>query len=139
MLFGKPVDSGCTTGAPLHTLIELADRMKRARCGVFFFGVELARGDAGHCNVAVLLQMVTDLNRQARWFAMRMRVYGNVVGADSVLAWQTGYPFAVNLARGFPRYNPGEYSVRGILERKEADACLVVGSETLNWLPAECH
>jgi formylmethanofuran dehydrogenase subunit B len=46
-----------------------------------------------------------------------------------VLCWQTGFPFAVNLARGFPRYNPGEYTANELLERREVDACLLVGSE----------
>jgi formylmethanofuran dehydrogenase subunit B len=124
-------------GAPASLLAELARRMRAARCGVMFFGVGLARGPAGHCNVQALLQLVTDLNVPARWFAMRMRVQGNVVGADTVLSWQTGYPFAVNLARGHPRYNPGEFSVQELLERGEADACLLVGSETLGWLSAE--
>ena len=45
-----------------------------------------------------------------------------------VLAWQTGYPFSVNLARGYPRYNPGEYSALTLLERREVDCCLFVGS-----------
>jgi formylmethanofuran dehydrogenase subunit B len=35
----------------------------------------------------------------------------------------------VNFARGFPRYNPGEYSANDLLERGEVDACLFVGSE----------
>jgi formylmethanofuran dehydrogenase subunit B len=42
----------------------------------------------------------------------------------------TGFPFAVNLARGYPRYNPGEYSANELLERGEVDACLLVGSES---------
>jgi len=79
---------------------------------------------------------VTDLNDWGRWYAMRMRVQGNVVGADTVMGWQTGYPFSVNLSRGYPRYNPGEFSVQGVLVRNEVDACLLVGSETLDWLPA---
>src|SRR5439155_8368421 len=65
----------------------------------------------------------------ARWYARRMRVQGDVAGADSVLAWQTGYPFGVSLARGYPRYNPGEFSAQAVLERQEADACLLVGAE----------
>src|SRR4029453_10159992 len=65
---------------------------------------------------------------RSRFYARRMRVQGDVTGADSVLAWQTGYPFSVNLARGYPRYNPGEYSALNLLERREADACLFVGS-----------
>jgi formylmethanofuran dehydrogenase subunit B len=121
-------------GAPVPLLTELVRRMKASRCGVIFFGVGLARGESGHCNVQALLELVTDLNGPGRWYAMRMRVQGNVVGADSVLLWQTGYPFAVNMARGYPRYNPGEFSVQGLLERGEADACLLVGSETLDWL-----
>jgi formylmethanofuran dehydrogenase subunit B len=120
------------TSVPL--MAELARRMKASRCGAIFFGVALAQGDMGHCNVQALLQLVTDLNDCGRWYAMAMRVQGNVVGADSVLLWQTGYPFAVNMARGYPRYNPGEFSVQGLLERGEADACLIVASETLNWL-----
>jgi formylmethanofuran dehydrogenase subunit B len=31
-------------------------------------------------------------------------------GADMVLIWLTGYPFSVNLARGYPRYSPAEFS-----------------------------
>jgi formylmethanofuran dehydrogenase subunit B len=58
-----------------------------------------------------------------------MRVPGDVTGADNVLCWQTGYPFSVNLCRGYPRYNPGEYSANDMLERREIDACLFVGSE----------
>ena len=133
LLFGVPINADLAEKRTSPAMIQLAERMKQAQCGAFFFGVDLARGEAGHCNVAMLLQMVADLNNPARWWAMRMRVQGNVVGADSVLAWQTGYPFAVNMARGFPRYNPGEYSVRNILERNEADACLIVGSDTLTW------
>jgi len=122
-------------GAPYELLAELARRMKQARSGIVFFGVGLARGEAGHCNVQALLQLVAESNEQVRWSAMRMRMQGNVVGADSVLAWQTGYPFAVSLSRGYPRYNPGEFSVHGVLERQEADACVLIGSETLSWMP----
>lgn len=52
-----------------------------------------------------------------------------MTGADIALCWQTGFPFAVNLSRGYPRYNPGEYSANEMLERGEVDACLLVGSE----------
>jgi formylmethanofuran dehydrogenase subunit B len=136
LIQGAIPDAGDRAGAPAPLLAELARRMKLSRWGVMFFGVGLARGESGHCNVQALLQLVADLNGHGRrWVAMRMRVQGNVVGADMVLLWQTGYPFAVSLARRYPRYNPGEFSVQGVLERQEADACLLVGSETLGWLP----
>jgi formylmethanofuran dehydrogenase subunit B len=103
--------------------------MRRCRCGVVFFGLGLSR--QGHRTVEALLRLVTDLNAHTRFYARRMRVSGDVAGADSVLAWQTGYPFAVNLARGHPRYNPGEFSAHGMLERGEVDAVLLVGSHGL--------
>ena len=136
LTLGKITRPAASYGASAALLGELAERMKSARSGTLFFGVELARGEAGHCNVQALLQLAADLNAWGRrWCAMRMRVQGNVVGADTVLTWQTGYPFAVNMARGYPRYNPGEFSVHGVLERREVDGCLLVGSETLGWLP----
>jgi formylmethanofuran dehydrogenase subunit B len=73
--------------------------------------------------------MVADLNDHTRFHARRMRIPGDVTGADTVLCWQTGYPFSVNLSRAYPRYNPGEFSANELLERKEVDACLLVGSE----------
>jgi formylmethanofuran dehydrogenase subunit B len=103
--------------------------MKSCRYGVVFFGLGLARTNSGHKNVEALLRLVEDLNAHTRFHARRMRIPGDVTGADSVLCWQTGFPFAVNLSRGFPRYNPGEYSANEMLERSEVDVCLMVGSE----------
>ncbi len=118
-------------GIPLDRLAAFADRLRTCRCGVVFFGLGLSRGRTGHRDVEALLRLVTDLNRHTRFYARRMRVLGDVAGADSVLCWQTGYPFSVNLARGYPRYNPGEYSVNDVLGRGEADACVLVGSESV--------
>jgi formylmethanofuran dehydrogenase subunit B len=115
---------------------QLADRMRTCRYGVVFFGLGLTRRGIAHANVEALLRLVTDTNAYARFAARRMRIPGDVTGADSVLAWQTGYPFSVNLARGYPRYNPGEYSANQLLERREVDAVLLVGSEGVAQLSA---
>ena len=73
--------------------------------------------------------LFADLVGFTRFTARRLRIPGDVAGADAVLCWLTGFAFAVNLARGYPRYNPGEYSANQLLERNEVDACLFVGSE----------
>jgi formylmethanofuran dehydrogenase subunit B len=116
-------------GVPMAQLRDLAERMKNCRCGVFFFGLGLTQRGVGHANVEALLRLTRDLNAHTRFHARRMRVYGDVAGADTVLCWQTGFPFSVNLARGYPRYSPGEYSANDLLARGEVDACLLVGSE----------
>ena len=128
LLQGQSPLPGATTGIPLDVLADLLDRMRRCKYGVVFFGFGLSRGRHGHCTVEALLKLVRELNQHTRWSVRRMRGSGDVTGADMVLAWQTGYPFSVNLARGYPRYNPGEYSALALLERREVDACLFVGS-----------
>ncbi len=133
---GIDISAESPVGVPRDVLADLAQRMKTCRSGVVFFGLGLSRRGLGHHNVEALLRLVTDLNRHTRFYARRMRLYGDVTGADSVLCWQTGYPFSVNLGRGYPRFNPGEFSVEGVLERQEVDACVILGSETLEQLSA---
>jgi formylmethanofuran dehydrogenase subunit B len=68
-----------------------------------------------------------------------MRGGGNLAGADNVLTWQTGFPFGVNLARGYPRFCPGEFTANEMLVRGEVDAALVVGCDPEESLePAAC-
>ncbi len=129
LIGGIALEKHAVLGAPLDQLQALAQRMKSCRSGVVFFGLGLSQSGLGHANVEALLRLVTELNAHTRFYARRMRVPGDVAGADSVLCWQTGYPFSVNLNRGYPRYNPGEYSANELLARGEVDACLLVGSE----------
>lgn len=137
---GLPVQrtEGLVKGDSQDALLDLAQRLKSCRCGVFFFGLGLTRTanqrlseSVSHMAVENLLRLTEELNAFTRFHARRMRIYGDVTGADNVLCWQTGYPFSVNLARGFPRYSPGEYSADELLARREVDACLLIGTETL--------
>lgn len=123
----RPIEANRDTGAPLPMLRDLAARMKSCQQGVVFFGLGLSMRGLGHRSVEALLLLVRDLNDFTRFYARRMRVQGDVTGADTVLAWQTGFPFSVNLGRGYPRFNPGEFSAQGLLERGEVDAVLLIG------------
>jgi len=121
-------------GVPRATLLALAEQLKAGQYTAFFFGLGLTRHGVPHANVEALLRLVTDLNDHTRAIARRMRIPGDVAGADSVLCWQTGFPFSVNLARGYPRYNPSEYTASNVLESGEADAAVLVGSEGVSKL-----
>jgi formylmethanofuran dehydrogenase subunit B len=131
LILGEAPAMPCDTGIPLAELGDLAQRMTHCRYGVVFFGLGLAQRGLGHLAVDALLRLTAELNAHTRFCARRLRLPGDVTGADNVLCWQTGYPFAVNLSRGFPRYNPGEYSASELLSRRETDACLFVGSESV--------
>ena len=116
---------------PLETLARLAEQLKSCQSGIVFFGLGVSQAKLGHLVVEALLELVRDLNEFTRFYARRMRLPGDVTGADSLLCWQTGFPFAVDLTRGYPRFEPQEYSAQVLLENKEVDACLMVGTESL--------
>ncbi len=115
-----------STGVPLAAWQDLAARMKRAKFGVMFFGPGLAMTHGKHLNTEAMLALIRDMNAYTRFVGKSMRGSGNVTGADNVLAWRTGFAFAVNLSRGYPRFNPGEYSADDVLARGEVDAALIV-------------
>jgi formylmethanofuran dehydrogenase subunit B len=124
------------TGVPLATWHGLVDRMKQSKYGVILFGTGLTSGPGAHLNIHALLALVRDMNAHTRFVCMPIGGRGNLAGAGNVMAWQTGYPCAVNMARGYPRSNPGEYTAVESLERGEADAVLVIGGDSIAQLTA---
>ena len=128
---GRPVNRErvAETGVTVEQLQDLVDRMKRARFGVLFFGMGLSMTRGKHMNSASVLTLVTEMNEFTKFVAMPMRGHGNVTGADMVIRWTTGYPFGVNLSRGYPRFNPGEFSTVDLLVRGDNDAALILGAD----------
>ncbi len=118
-----------TVGIPLDTLKDLVDRMKSCNYGVFFFGMGLTMTRGRHFNAGALLALTTDLNEFTHFVANPTRGHGNVTGADNVVSWQTGYPFGVTFNRGYPRFNPGEFTTADVLGRGEIDALCVIASD----------
>lgn len=119
------------TGTPLSTWQDLMDRMKACKFGAIFFGMGLTMTRGKHANSEALLALTRDMNAHTRFVAKPNRGHGNVTGADNVVSWRTGYPFGVNLTRGYPRFNPGEYTTSDTLARGEADAALIIASDPM--------
>ncbi len=119
------------TGQPFTVWTDLMDRMKAARFGVIFFGMGLTMTRGKHANTEALMALTRDMNKHTRFVCKANRGHGNVSGADNVVTWRTGYPFGVNLARGYPRFNPGEYTATDVLARKEADAAMIIAADPM--------
>lgn len=130
LLRGQPVDERrvAETGFTVAQLRALLEQMKAARFGALFFGLGLAATRGGHGNVGAAYRLAMELNAFTKFVALPMRQHGNLVGSDMVLRWTTGYPFGVSLSRGYPRYNPGEFTTADLLARGDIDAALVLGS-----------
>lgn len=128
-------ESGSVAGIPLAQWQEIAELMKVCRYGVILFGLGLTMSRGKDLNVEQVLTLVQELNHFTRFSALPMPGQGNENGSNQVLAWQTGYPFAVNFGRGYPRYGPGEFSVIDLLTRREVDAALIIATDQTDHLP----
>ena len=131
----QELDVDEVAGIPTERLEEIADTMVECRFGALFFGSGLTMTRGKNRNIDAVLSLVSDLNKLTKFIAMPMRGHFNVTGADMILTWQTGYPYAVDFSLGYPRYNPGETSAVDILLREESDAALVVASDPVASLP----
>jgi formylmethanofuran dehydrogenase subunit B len=131
MIKEQPVDKRLVeeTGIPMVQLVDLVARMKRAKFGIMFFGMGLSMTRGKHMNSAAILTLAAEMNAYTKFVAMPMRGHGNVTGADVIMRYTTGYPFGINFNRGFPRYNPGEFSSVDLLVRGDVDAVMVLGAD----------
>jgi formylmethanofuran dehydrogenase subunit B len=121
------------TGVPLEAWRDLLERMKAARYGVLFYGPAPLVSHAVH-------SLTRDLHEFTRFTCMPVTPFGpNLVGARNVLAWSTGYPAAVSLARGYPRHGPGEFGAVPLLGDGLVDSALAIGGEWFEELPARAQ
>jgi len=134
---GRELPAEEVAGVPMADVKELAEQMKKAKFGVVFFGLGLTQSDGRHMNIDAAVGLVAELNRHTKFVLTPMRGHYNVAGANTVTTWQTGYPYAVDFSRGYPRYNPGEFTSVDLLSRGEVDAALVVASDPASTFPAD--
>lgn len=125
------------SGVPAEDIKEIADKMENSRFGTLFFGLGLTMSDGKYTNVDNAISLVRDLNDYTKFTIMPMRGHFNVAGANKVACWEARFPYAVDFARGHPRYAPGENTVVDVLGNKEADAALVVASDPASNIPRE--
>jgi len=132
---GEELEQEEVAGVKREHIEEVADLLISCEFGVLFWGVGLTMTGGKYRNIDLAISLVRDLNAYTKFVMMPMRGHYNVVGANAVFTWQTGYPYAVDFSHGYPRYNPGETSVTDILVRGEADAALIVASDPASNFP----
>jgi len=116
-------------GIPKEKIYEVADMLKEGRFSVIFFGMGVTHTLGKNHNIDMAISVTRDLNDYTKGVIMPMRGHYNVTGSGQVWGWQFGFPFCVDLTRGFARYNPGETSSNDLLMRDELDSVFVLGSD----------
>lgn len=112
-----------TLSAIENTANELVRELVNAKYGSIFFGQvsEHSRFDVAGDSMARLIRSLNDVTR---FVSLKLRSDKNAQSAENVLAWSSGFPFAVNHNLGYPRQNGLEFSAESMLERRQCDAIL---------------
>jgi len=137
LLQNEEIEEQEVAGVPVEQIDELAELMRSCEFGILFFGLGLTMSEGRDRNIDAAITLVRELNKWTKFAIMPMRGHYNVTGANQVLAWQTGYPYAVDFSRGYPRYEPGDTSAVDVLSRGYNDATLVVASDPVANLPKD--
>ncbi|HTY91468.1 MAG TPA: formylmethanofuran dehydrogenase subunit B [Methanocella sp.] len=116
-------------GVKKEQIKELAELAKSKKFGLLFFGMGVTQTTGKHRNIDIAISWVADMNKYTKFSLIPMRGHYNVTGSGMVMTWQSGFPFAMDFSRGYPRYNPGETAANDILLRHECDAALVIASD----------
>lgn len=125
-------------GVTREQLFRVADICMQAKFGAIFFGLGLTMSPGKNKNIRNAIELTEELNRHTKFTISPMRGHWNVYGSNEVFTWISGYPYAVDFARGIAFYNPGETTSVDILRRGECDACLVVASDPGAHFPRAC-
>jgi formylmethanofuran dehydrogenase subunit B len=136
VLRGVELDAKEVSGIPMDKIKELVEKLKTCTFGVIFFGMGLTQSLSHHRNIDTAICLTRELNDRTKFLITAMRGHYNVSGANTVFTWNTGYPYSIDFSKGYPRYNPGEFSSCDVLIKDEIDASLIVASDPASNFPA---
>jgi formylmethanofuran dehydrogenase subunit B len=119
------------TSPGLTQAIAIANRLAKARYAVLVHDAEPGDEPRNPLRVEALIALAQALNGPTRAALISLRAGGNRVGIETVLTWQTGYPFSVDYSRGHPHYDPAERGVAR-LGAGRFRAALLVGAPALD-------
>jgi formylmethanofuran dehydrogenase subunit B len=119
--------SAAVDGERFEAAADLARQMQQARYAALVADAEPGAVPTDPDRAEALVALAQALNGPIRCALSTLRGGGNRSGADAVLTWQTGFPFAVDFARGYPAYEP-HGGATALVACGEVDGALVIGS-----------
>lgn len=126
------------TGVKISEMEKMLEMMKSCNFGVLYVGLGIASSFGKHRNTEVAFNLVKELNAHTKFVIGALRGHCNVAGFNQIASYLYGYPFGLDFARGYPRYNPGEYTAVDVLREKDVDAALIVSADLVSHFPAAC-
>jgi formylmethanofuran dehydrogenase subunit B len=126
------------TGVSISEMEDMLEMMLACNFGAIYVGLGIASSFGKHRNAEAAFNLVKELNNHTKFVIGALRGHCNVAGFNQVASYLYGYPFGLDFARGYPRYNPGEYTAVDVLREHDVDAALVVSADLVSHFPAAC-
>ena len=126
------------TGISISRMEEMLEMMKSSNFGVIYVGLGIASSYGKHRNAEAAFNLVKELNGTTKFVIGALRGHCNVAGFNQIASYLYGYPFGLDFSRGYPRYNPGEFTAVDLLREKDVDAALIVSADLVSHFPADC-
>jgi formylmethanofuran dehydrogenase subunit B len=126
------------TGVSISQMEEMLEMMKSCNYGVIYVGLGIASSYGKHRNAEAAFNLVKELNNHTKFVIGALRGHCNVAGFNQTASYLYGYPFGLDFSRGYPRYNPGEFTAVDLLRERDVDAALIVSADLVSHFPASC-
>ena len=126
------------TGVPIEMMEEMLKMMKSCNFGAIYVGLGIASSYGKHRNAEIAFNLVKELNNHTKFVIGALRGHCNVAGFNQIASYMYGFPFGLDFSRGFPRYNPGEYTAVDLLREKDVDAAFILSADLVSHFPADC-
>ena len=126
------------TGVSISTMKQMVDMMKDCNFGAIYVGLGVASSFGKHRNIEIAMNLVKELNNYSKMTIGALRGHCNVAGFNQIASYMYGYPFGLDFMKGYPRYNPGEYTTVDVLRERDVDEALVMCADLVCHTPADC-
>ncbi|KAF5414982.1 MAG: hypothetical protein C5S48_07265 [Candidatus Methanogaster sp.] len=105
--------------------------------GTVYVGLGVGSSYGKHRNVEAALNLIKELNNHTKFSIGALRGHCNVAGFNQIASYLYGYPFGLDFARGYPRFNLGEYTMVNVLRDRDVDAAFVMCADLVCHIPAD--
>ncbi|HEX7445451.1 MAG TPA: formylmethanofuran dehydrogenase subunit B, partial [Methanothrix sp.] len=126
------------TGISIVEMEEMLSMMKGCKFGAIYVGLGIASSYGKHRNAELAFNLVKELNGYTKFVIGALRGHCNVAGFNQIASYLYGFPFGLDFARGYPRYNPGEYTAVDVLREHDVDAAFILSADLVSHFPAAC-
>jgi len=126
------------TGVTISEMERMLEMMKSCNFGAIYVGLGIASSYGKHRNAELAFNLVKELNSHTKFVIGALRGHCNVAGFNQIASYLYGFPFGLDFARGYPRYNPGEYTAVDVLREQDVDAAFILSADLVSHFPAVC-